>query len=86
MDCEKYWKCTGYKFEGTDEEFKNALPICYGKSCPITDEEGFFSKWYCIVDWKVCDKQCKNHKKPRKLDPDWEVYFNATCERYRNAK
>jgi hypothetical protein len=83
MMTEAYFKRTGYKFVGTDTEFQAVVPICYGKSCPIADEEGFFSKWYCIVDWKVCDKQCKNHKKPRKLNPDIKEFFEATCERYR---
>jgi hypothetical protein len=81
---EAFFKSTGYKFEGTEEEFEAIAPHCLGKSCPIADEEGFFNKWYCIVDWKICDKQCINHKKPRKLDPDWAVFFNTTCERYKN--
>lgn len=77
----EYFLRTGAKFEGTEEEFESNAPHCFGRSCPITDEEGFFSQWYCIIDWKICDKQCRKHRKP--VNPDIAEFFNATCERYR---
>lgn len=79
----EYFLATGAKFEGTEDEFQTQRPFCLGKACPITDEDGFFSKWYCTVDWNICDKQCKNHKPP--LNPDIAEFFNATCERYRKG-
>lgn len=83
---EAYFRRTGNKFTGTEEEFEAKAPHCLGRSCPIADEEGFFSQWYCIVDWKICDKQCKNHKKPRKLNPDIAEFFEKTNERLKNAR
>ena len=79
----EYYLTTGAKFEGTEEEFETTKPFCLGKACPMTDEDGYFSKWYCTIDWEFCDHQCQNHKKPRKLNPDIAEFFQATCERYR---
>ena len=79
----EFYLKTGAKFEDTEEEFEAKKPHCLGRSCPITDEEGYFSQWYCIVDWKICDKQCNKHR-PR-INPDIEEFFKATCERYRNV-
>jgi hypothetical protein len=77
----EYFLTTGAKFEGTEEEFEAKKPHCLGRSCPITDEDGYFSKWSCIVDWEICDKQCNKHRKP--INEDIREFFEATCERYR---
>jgi hypothetical protein len=81
MMAREYFLRTGYKFTGTLEEFEANAPHCLGRSCPIADEEGYFSQWYCISDWKVCDKQCTKHRP--QINPDIAEFFNATCERYR---
>ena len=73
----------GYYFMGTDDEFEIKHPTCKDNYMPFSDEEGRYDRWLCCKDYKECDLRCMEHHKPRKLDPDWEVYFNATCERYR---
>jgi hypothetical protein len=78
-----YFLKTGYIFEGTEEEFKEKLPSCSDKSLPMTDEEGCFCKWYCMIDWAFCDKQCNKHRP--KLNEDIAEFFWATCERYKDA-
>ena len=84
MAYEFYLK-TGAKFFGSEEEFAGKLPTC---NCytPWTDDDGCFTCFLCIKDFEECKKDCENHHQPRKLDPDWEEYFVATCERYRDAK
>ena len=74
--CESYWRKTGYKFLGTDEELENQLTMC-GKQFEISDEEGFFDSFYCTIDWKICDKCCNKHN-PR-LDEDWKPFFENCC-------
>ena len=83
MNREKYWRCTGYKFEGAEEEFIKTCPRCLNNFLPRADEEGYFLDWYCTIDFKLCDNNCKNHQKPRKLNPDIAEFFYATCERYK---
>jgi hypothetical protein len=52
---------------------------------PFADEEGRYDSWLCMKDCRECDLRCTEHHKPRKLDPDWAEFFNATCERYKNG-
>ena len=48
--CESYWRKTGYKFMGTDEELENQLATC-GKQMEFSDEEGYFNSFLCTIDF-----------------------------------
>jgi hypothetical protein len=80
--CEKYWRKTGAKFLGSDEELEELMPDC-NNSMPITDEEGFFSKFYCCIDWSICDKQCSKHNP--KIDEDWKPFIDSVNQRFRQC-
>lgn len=74
---EAYWRKTGAKFMGSDEEFRLLLPDC-NNSMPITDEEGYFNNFYCCIDWALCDKICNKHRPP--INPLIEEFFKRACE------
>ena len=79
-DCQSYWRRTGAKFMGTDEELRSLLSDC-GKQFEMTDEEGYFNSFYCTVDWKKCDKCCSKHNS--KLD-DWiKPFVQSINERFK---
>jgi hypothetical protein len=80
----EFYLQTGCKFFGSEEEFWDKLPNCTTYT-PWTDDDGCFDCFLCTKDFKECKKDCNNHHQPRKLDPDWEEYFVATCERYRDV-
>ena len=78
----EYFLKTGDKFMGSESEFQNRFPLC-NKFCALADEEGRFEYFLCARDFDVCRKDCRNHKYRRTLDPDWQEFFTATCERYK---
>lgn len=65
--CTSYWRRTGAKFMGNDNELSELIMDC-GKQMALSDEEGYFSSFLCTIDFKQCDKCCNKHN-PR-LD-DW---------------
>ena len=77
--CESYWRKTGYKFYGTDEELENQLATC-GKQMEFSDEEGYFNSFLCTIDFKECDKCCNKHN-PR-LDEDWRPFIDSVNQRF----
>lgn len=77
--CESYWRKTGYKFYGTDEELENQLATC-GKQMEFSDEEGYFNSFLCTIDFKKCDKCCNKHN-PR-LDEDWKPFIDSVNQRF----
>ena len=78
----EYFLKTGDKFMGSETEFQNRFPLC-NKFCTLADEEGRFEYFLCGRDFNICRQDCRNHKYKRTLDPEWEQYFKATCERYK---
>ena len=67
---ESYWRKTGAKFMGSDEEFEQVYTEC-AHSMPLTDEGGYFNSFYCMQDWKKCDFNCSKHLK---IDSDFEQF------------
>lgn len=78
----EYFLKTGDKFMGSETEFQNRFPLC-DKFCTLGDEEGRFEYFLCARDFNICRHDCKKHKYKRTLDPDWQEFFTATCERYK---
>ena len=60
--------------------------------CPDSEPKLINDDYYnCTVcDNSDCEYWAEYHgykeEKERILDPDWAVFFQATCERYRNAR
>lgn len=76
---QSYWRKTGAKFIGTEEEFEKKFTNCT-HSMPWTDEESYFSSWICLKDCKECDFQCSKHLK---INPDIKEFvedFNKKLE------
>lgn len=42
---------------------------------PFADEDGWYDKFLCTKDWKVCDFKCATHH--AKLDPELTTFVNA---------
>lgn len=79
---ESYWRKTGYKFYGTDEELENQLATC-GKQMEFSDEEGYFDSFLCTIDFKKCDKCCNKHN-PR-LDEWIKPFVDSVNERFKQC-
>ena len=77
---ESFWRSTGYKFEGTEQDWEETYTGC-DKQMPWSDEEGYFSKFLCVVDMKICDKQClKHHVKLNSDIEEFVVSLNKNLE------
>ena len=77
---ESYWRKTGYKFLGTDEELKDKIATC-GKQMEFSDEEGYFNSFLCTIDFKECDKCCIMHKKLNPLIEEFVISLNKSLEK-----
>lgn len=80
--CESYWRKTGYKFMGTDEELEELCSDC-GHQFERADEEGYFDSFYCTIDFKECDKCCNKHN-PR-LDEWIKPFVDSVNERFKQC-
>ena len=60
IDMEHFWRSTGAKFVGTEEDWEDVFTGC-DKQHAWTDDEGYFNAFLCMIDWKKCDKQCLKH-------------------------
>ena len=60
MNRVEYFDKTGYKFTGTEKEFKKIYTRCK-KAMPFSDEEKYFDNFQCMCDYAVCDKKCLSH-------------------------
>ena len=78
INTEQFWRTTGAKFSGTDEDWEEVYTGC-DRQHAWTDEEGYFDKFLCMVDLQLCDKQCLKHHV--KLNPDIEEFVTGLNER-----
>ena len=73
MNTLEYYKKTGAKFTGGDEEFRLVYSNC-DKQHAWTDEEGRFDSFLCMKDYRECDFNCNKHHP--ELNPDIQDFYN----------
>lgn len=73
INTEQFWRITGAKFMGSDEDWEEVFTGC-DRQHAWTDEEGYFNKFLCCVDWQECDKKCLSHHV--KLNPDIQEFVD----------
>lgn len=79
---EGYWRKTGYKFYGKDEDFEKIYTECT-HSMPWADEEGYFNSFLCIKDCKECDFLCSKHFR---INPDIKEFVDSLNRSLENVK
>ena len=78
ISVEQFWRTTGAKFQGSDEELQALICNCKYQHA-WCDEEGYFDKFLCLKDCKICDKKCHNHHP--NLNEDIKDFVNILNER-----